>query len=248
MEKMKVARILALAAVATLAVTSMSFAGGAVWFEAMPAPSTGGSSVVGQGAPGASTTLECDISTGLRCEWLITIHYTTNDGGQGGWSLDLSTPGLDGKFNIKGQPQFSGDVLNNAGTAVFGLNEPRPGPNNGFGDATLLINSMSGATTTPPAGPGDHILGSFVLSKNKLPGELNTSFIYANVGVLEFGGDDDAGYEVITLGGNDPQPGQGFGFPYYVTPNAVITVRNTPEPATLGLVGLGVLAFARRRK
>lgn len=240
---MKVARILALAAVATLAVTSASFAGGAVWFEAMPLPSTGGSGVGVQGAPGASTTLDCDISSGLRCEWLITIHYTTDDGGQGGWSLDLSTPEIDGKFNIKGQPQFSGDVLNNAGTAVFGLNEPRPADN-----ATLLLNSMSGATTTPPDGPADHILGSFVLSKNKLPGELNTSFIYANVGVLEFGGDDAGGYEIITLGGNDPQPGYGFGFPYYVTPNAVITVRNTPEPATLGLIGLGVLALARRRK
>lgn len=126
---MKVARILALAAVATLAVTSASFAGGAVWFEASPTTSNASATPSG---PGAGSDLGCDISLGLRCEWLVTVMYQS-DGGASGWSLDIGTDSGDGKFTIKTQPNIPANGLT-------GVPFP-PSINNPGG---LLIDDMGG--------------------------------------------------------------------------------------------------------
>lgn len=237
---MKVARILALAAAMTLAVTSMSFAAGAVWFEAMP---TLPNSTAGTSGPGMGLDLGCDITGGLRCEWLVTILYENFDGGAFGSSLDLGTldPADDGKFNIKTYNNGQNDLQ------VF----PNPTATNVGGG--LLIENAGGSNLSPGGAPaGLYVIAQFVLSKNKLPGELNTSLIYAGIGASEFGGDDPAGfdfYEVISIGPNPPVIGYNLGpWPYGAQPLPVITVRNVPEPATLGLIGLGVLALVRRRK
>ena len=238
---MKVARILALAAVATLAVTSMSFAAGAVWFEA--APASPNASVTGQGGPGAGTTLDCDISGGLRCEWLITIQYQNFDGGAFGSSIDLGslTTADFGKFTIKQFANGANDL------------QQFPNPTGVNGGNGLLIDNAGGSNLNAAGAPaGLYTIATFILSKNKLPGELQTSALYAGVGASEFGGNDPEGfdfYEVVSIGSNPAAPGYNPGpWPSNALPDAVITVRNTPEPATVGLIGLGLLALGRRRK
>lgn len=233
---MKVARILALAAAMTLAVTSMSFAAGAVWFDASPVTANASGGTAG---PGQGLNLDCDVSAGLRCDWIVTVVYQTFDGGAAGWSLDLATDQVDlGKFAVKGQPNIPSSALTGVAFPPTGLNQ-----------GTVLIDNIGGTNLTPGGAPaGMYVLFTFELSKNKLPGELNTSFVYAGVGPAEFGGNDPEGfdfYEVVQIGPNAPRPG------YYnggLEALPVITIRNTPEPATLGLIGLGVLAMARRRK
>lgn len=236
---MKVARILALAAVASLAVTSMSFAAGAVWFEAVP--NTPNASA-GTNGPGGTLELGCDISGGLRCDWLVTIQYQNFDGGAFSSSVDLGTINPDdlGKFNIK-QINLGANALQVT---------PNPfGTNVGNGQ---LLDNVGGSNLSAGGAPaGLYNIATFVLSKNKLPGELQTSLIFAGIGGTEFGGNDDGGfYETIAMGPNAPATGFNPGPWPYAADGAlpVIVVRNTPEPATLGLVGLGVLALARRRK
>lgn len=238
---MKVARILALAAVATLAVTSMSFAAGTVWFEA--ASASPNASVVGQGGPGGTAVLDCDISGALRCEWLITIQYQNFDGGAFGSSIDLGTLASsdEGKFSIK---EFA-----NASNQLQAL--PNFSQTN-LGGGWLIDNAGGGNVTATGAPAGLYTIATFILSKNKLPGELQTSTLHSRIGQGEFGGNDQPStfHEVIAIGPNAPAPGYGNFSPWPdgALPGPVIVVRNTPEPATLGLIGLGVLALARRRK
>lgn len=238
---MKVARILALAAVATLAITSMGFAGGNVWFESSAI--TPNASVAVQGGPGGTAQLGCDISGGLRCEWLVTILYQNVDGGAFGSSIDLGTlnPSDDGKFTIKN--------FQNASNALQAL--PNFSQTN-LGGGWLIDNAGGGNVTATGAPAGLYQIATFVLSKNKLPGELQTSTLHSRIGQGEFGGNDQPSgfHEVIAIGPNAPAPGYGnfSPWPAYALEGPVIIVRNTPEPATLGLIGLGVLAFARRRK
>lgn len=236
---MKVARILALAAVATLAVTSMSFAAGAVWFEAQAQTPN---ATAGTSGPGGTLDLGCDISGGLRCDWLVTIQYQNFDGGAFSASIDVGTldPSDDGKFNIKSIDIPASALIAIPQTPI--LNGP---------DGALITSAGGGNVTATGANAGLYTIATFVLSKNKLPGELQTSLIFARIGEAEFGGNDDGSpYEVVSVGPNAAGPGYGnfSPWPYGALPGAVIVVRNTPEPATLGLIGLGVLALARRRK
>jgi len=236
---MKVARILALAAVATLAVASMSFAAGAVWFEAVP--NTPNATALPNG-PGGALELGCDISGGLRCDWLVTIQYQNFDGGAFGSSIDLGsiTTADEGKFNIK-EIQLGSNALQ----AI-----PNPVQTN-LGGGWLIENAGGLNVTAAGAPAGLYTIATFVLSKNKLPGELQISTLHSRIGQGEFGGNDGGSpYEVIAIGPNAPAPGYGnfSPWPAYALQGPVIVVRNTPEPATLGLIGLGVLALARRRK
>lgn len=241
---MKGARILALAAAAVIAVNASANAAGRVWFEAGAASPNG--TVLSQ--PGSPVLeLQCDISQGLRCDWVITVLYENFDGGAFSWGLDVGTtsPEDDGKFTIKNIALNTSSALVAGGTTLGGINQP----------GGLLINAAGGGNTAATGAPaGLYQLMTFTLSKNKLPGELNTSLIYAGIQVPEFGGNDAEGfgaYEVIQVGPNAPVAGYNpspFYWPGIALPGAVIVVRNVPEPATLGLIGLGALALIRRRK
>jgi len=94
---------------------------------------------------------------------------------------------------------------------------------------------------------------TFLLSKNKLPGEFQTSEIFLGIGSTGF---TDA---VNTSFGPNPSasfnygyytfPGYNPGYPYGALPLPVITIMNTPEPATaVAMIAGGLLLLRRRRK
>ncbi|HKQ47367.1 MAG TPA: PEP-CTERM sorting domain-containing protein [Phycisphaerae bacterium] len=228
---MKTARMLALAALMTVAISASANAGGFVWAEA-----SGGTG----GGPGAPLLLDCDTSAPAptRCEWLITIFYQTDGYGGGSWSLDLyQDPAFLDKVTVK---QF-----NYSETAT---NDPSDPANNTAPDSVnangFLLQSM-GSLTFQPTAAGTWPLFQFILSKNKLPGDTNIYNIGIGVGFNEFGGDDSNGYEVVGFGPNPPREGTYTG---EAEGNPIITIRNTPEPTTLALVGLGLVGLVRRRR
>jgi len=252
---MKVAKVLALAAVTALVVSSSAFATGAVWFEA--APISPNATVDVQGARGGATGLKCDISLGLRCDWLITVVYQNDDGGAVGTALNLGTvdPADDQKFTIKDVTPLDSAANQGGGDLLGATNVP------GGISGTVLIENAGNFTATP-YGPGNFQLFTFILSKNKLPGELNTSNVFAGYGPGAFGGNDNPnGTEQVDLGPNPSNgvnaglgaaywPGAYYPFSAYagVQPIPVISVMNTPEPATaVALIAGGLLLLRRRR-
>ena len=230
---MKKVRILALAALVCFAAVSAANATGFVWASA--SGSTGG------GTPGTALDLTCNTSTAgpTRCEWLITVAYQTDGYAGGGWMLDLlpDAASID-KLHVKNATYGSSPASDPNNNSPFVLNGD---PN---GDGYSLINSAGSATfAATPA--GTYTLLTFLLSKNKQPGQNQTSTIFFRVGFGEWGGNDGGGYETVGFGPNPPRPGTYTG---EAEPLPFIVIHNVPEPTTLGLLGLGLVGLLRRRR
>jgi hypothetical protein len=219
-----------LGVLAMMVVASTASAGQMVWFEATPL--TTNAAVTTNGASGVSTVLECDISQGLRCEWAITMMVDT-DIALFGWDAELvDNDSPAGKTSVK-SIDFTGSPWGTA--ADFAVPGQAPGPILHAGQSTFFS----------PFGPGMFPVMNFVLSKNKQPGELNVSEIFAGASAVGFGwSDENLGFGEITWGENPIVDGAPGSF----APNPVITIVNVPEPATLALLGLGALTLIRRRR
>lgn len=241
---MKAAKILSLAAALSLAVTSMANAVGVVWFEAQGVLPNSSSDGLGGSGLGRGLKVDCDVTQGLRCEWLVSVFYQNFDGGAYGWSLDIGT--LDetispDKFIVK-------NVVLPLSALATDVNEPLVNQE-GF---PLIWNATGSNVSATGAPAGTYLLMQFVLSKNKRPGEFQTTRIYTGIGFSEFGGNDTAGgYEIISVGPNPQGPGannEALIWPDNAMSNAILVINNVPEPATIGLLGLGLLTLVRRRR
>jgi len=232
---MKTARMLALAALMTVAISASANAGGFVWAETATA-----------GGPGEALNLDCDTSgtAPVRCEWLITVFYQTDGYSAGSWMMDL-LPDANSieKLTVKAVgtgygPTVPGGPIDPNNSFPFGLNQES------LAGGYALVDS-AGSSTLSATNPGTYSLFTFVLSKHKNPADTNIANIFFRVGFNEWGGDDAGGAEIVGFGPNLPRPGT---FTGEAEPLPFITIRNTPEPTTLALLGLGLVGLLRRRR
>jgi len=234
-------------ALAGLSVAQSASAITQVWFEA--AGSNPASSVVTQGLPGNTLALSCNAAApGTRCEWLVTVMANTpvTDAGILAWAQDFGSPNAP-KLRIKS--------LNvNTANWTLGVSNGQPGPAGG-GPDNLWIGAQGQRGT--PGADGTYQLATFVLSKIKptVPQTPQTWAVFTNVGGNEWGcdiGDATGGaacdanssYPIVQFGANAPISAEGGGAPQL----PVIVGVNIPEPATLSLIGLGLLGLLRRRR
>ncbi len=241
---MRIGKVLMLAAALTLAVNSLAFAGGAVWFSAV---GTLPGSTTDEGGRDLAPKVDCnpfDPANPVpgRCQWLVTVFYQNDDGGAFGAFIDVGTlpPERPDKLQIK-DINIPQDGVLFTSTSLIGTN---------FGNL-LIWNAGGGNATANGAPAGTYTILQFTLSKHKFPGEFQTTAIYAGVGFGAFGGNDPGGNgsEFVSIGPNPPIPGYNFySWPDNAQPNPVLVINNVPEPATWGALGLGILCLVRRRR
>lgn len=227
--------LLSMGVVALLAANT--YGAGSGWYTAV-ATSPGGS-VVSSGQ-GAALVLECDKQVSpAGCTWDVTFMYTAADGGGAGWAVDLNSPSF-AKLSITNATTLNTPLANVAqahgapGSAAGGF---FVGPEWLLGDAGGVANPPLGGALAATA------LQTFTL----VAGSQGTGIdnIYAMMGIGAWGGNDTPSFtELVALGSNAPVSGEITGD---LLPEAVIVVRNIPEPATLSLLAFGAIALIRRR-
>jgi hypothetical protein len=156
--------------------------------------------------------------------------------GPGNWTVTMMLS-VDADTAIAG---WANDFTGTAGLAVTGFNysaTPFTFPNGGetFGPAPNLLIGAGNATFGTPAGQGTYTLMTFNLGSSTNSGSVSTT-----VGPFEWAG--AAGYPSVQFGDNNPVIATGG----TVIPNAVIQI--VPEPATLGLLCVGLVSLLRRRR
>jgi len=225
---MKIARM-CVAALAALSITSAAQAVNQAWFSAQGV--TAGASAAPNG-PGGTLQLECNNTQapGGRCEWDVTFNLQS-DQVLFGWANELfNLPGHAGKFQLK---SLTINQQNFPNITVAELN---------VGDA-LILNA--GALNTSGVPAGTYSLMTFRLSKQKQPGGPEQfDPLFTGVGPTEWGSSDPSGYPLVAFGPNPPVEAFYTGVPLT---GPMILVHNIPEPATLGLLAIGCVAFLRRR-
>jgi hypothetical protein len=245
--EMKVVKFLVVA----LTVLCMSSAASAitqVWWTAV---GNNANSVAAPNGPGGTLNLTCIVpAPGTRCEWTVSVlmNAPAADAAIAGWANDYSSPNapkLEIKSHISTTTPFNFNVQNG-----------QPGqPGTGALWTGASAGSLSGVEGA------NILLATFVLSKDKptLPVPPGQPWaVFTSIGEQAygcFGTDPSGGLEcdanfgfapAVQFGSNPPLPGFEIGTPL---PLPVITGINViPEPATLSLVGLGILGLLRRRR
>lgn len=221
------------------AFSQRALAEGYVFFQA--APMSANSSVPHNAGPGEALELGCDLTQGLDCTWQVAAFYQVLDGGAFSWAIELGTTTTqDEEKFIAGSIEVQQSLLSiDITPPSFNL------------DGGLLVSTAASTGSSVGAPAGLYNLFNFILTKQKSVVNYQVSNLYAAVGPVEFGGNDQGGfgfYEVVHFGPNTPVPGYNSGpWPYGAFPLPVITVTNTPEPTVLFMVGFVTIYFVRRR-
>ena len=213
-----------LALMAVLAFTASAGATNQVWFEASVV--SGGGTVEVQGAPGVSVEATANGPTTFN----VDIFLSTG-------TANLTAYWM--QFEEMGDcPGLMSDHF---------LNEFNPGMSINYQEFTPAVwRAHYGGVVAEPAGTVLHV-GSFLLDKNPLIDDYN--YVWGATppyyGVYTGAGSWGNGGQEIQWGGATPVGP--YGVPFYYVDGAMMSVHCIPEPATIALLGLGVVALIRRR-
>jgi hypothetical protein len=213
---------------AVLAMVSTASAVEQVWFVA--SGQNANSLVESQGSAGHSTTLLAN-DPGENSRWLIEMWVRCDglNGGILGYDISMTTAESD----------TFGDTLVTAAPTGFTVDVGTVGA-----DGSLLrYNATNYSTGYMMA--GDFMVGSFFLNDIH-EGDPEWDYIYAGCGVYGWGYGASGDYVQVQYGGAaaieawGPPPDNWAALP-------AISIHELPEPATLVLLGLGLVSLLRRR-
>ncbi len=251
--------ILAVAALAIVgSLASVASATNNVWFAANGSATCTGSATAGPTTGGiAGTRLNLSLNDSLgagSCSWPIRLmlDYQGDGGDDGilGWALDLYTNSPASKVSATFTAYQS--------TTAFPTTAEQP-PDN----AALVPAGSHYILPSPATAPGKgrsrtdgqfnpfglYPLMDLVITKTKNLGDTNTADIYVRVGTGAWGVDDPSFSQSagqFQFGPNAPTSENGAAGTQFALP--LIRIVNSPEPASLALLGLGALALIRRSR
>lgn len=226
---------------AVLSAAAMAKADSQVWYTAanVNGDGTGGPS----GGAGQPLNLVCGAPA--ACSWVITMHIGYGANGPVGFSTDLATTeaGLSVNPVTPVGSQAGAPNPNNPWSGANSIYQPGTGGSL----AALLVGTQGQASSGAVSGPGaaTPVIFTLNLAAGTTQGikAINAKSVLGN-GVAWVNSSFD-GYEIVQYGNNIAGPADPDGSQ---PANAVISISNVPEPATLSLLAVGTLLALRRRR